>query len=148
MLPHRYEIATGARYGLLMARETVEREMQEMLGTVPSVLNRVPDELVEAEWQLVKLAQFGETLIPNRSKELIGVAVAATLRCPYGLRLHTELARLYGATDAEVAEAIRFAGLVVGWSTQMTGLGLDPTDFAAEVETTVGHLAKTMGLPE
>jgi len=148
MLPHRYEIATAGQYGPLMARETVEREMEEMLGTVPSVLNRVPDELVDAEWQLVKLAQFGETLIPNRCKELIGVAVAAVLRCPYGLRLHTELARLYGATDAEVAEAVHFAGLVVGWSTQMSGLQLDPADFAAEVDGTVRHLAKTMGVAE
>ena len=148
MLPHRYEIATAGQYGPLMARETVEREMEEMLGTVPSALNRVPDELLDAEWQLVKLAQFGQTLIPNRYKELIGVAVAAVLRCPYGLRLHTELARLYGATDAEVAEAVHYAGVVVGWSTQMTGLGLDLEDFAAEVEGTVRHLARTMGLAE
>jgi AhpD family alkylhydroperoxidase len=146
MLPYRYEIATGGQYGPVMARETVEQEMEEMLGTVPSVLNRVPDELVAAEWQRFKLAQFGETLIPNRWKGLIGVAVAAALRCPYGLRLHTELARLYGATDAEVAEAVHFASLAVGWSTQMTWLGPDPADFAAEVDMTVGHLARTMGL--
>ena len=122
--------------------------MEELLGTVLSVLDRVPDELIDVEWQRFKRAQFGETLIPNRCKELIGVAVAAVLRCPYGLRLHTELARLYGATDAEVAEAVHYAGLVVGWSTQMTGLGLDPAVFAAEVDKTIGHLAKTMGLGE
>jgi AhpD family alkylhydroperoxidase len=148
MLPHRYEIATAGQYGPFMVRETVEREMEEVLGTVPSVFNRVPDDLVDAEWQVVKRAQFGQTLIPSRGKALIGVAVAAALRCPYGLRLHTELARLYGATDAEVAEAVHFASLVVGWSTQMTGLGLDPVDFAAEVDTTVGHLTRTMGLAE
>jgi AhpD family alkylhydroperoxidase len=148
MLPYRYEIATAGQYGPVMARETVEREMEELLGTVPSVLNRVPDELVEAEWQRYKRTQFGEMMIPNRWKELIGVAVAAALRCPYGLRLHTELARLYGATDAEVAEAVHFTGLVVGWSTQMMGLGLDRADFAAEVDKTVSHLARTMGLAE
>jgi len=148
MLPHRYEIATGGRYGHDMAREAVEREMEELLGTVLSVFDRVPEELVDAEWQRFKRAQFGETLIPNRCKELIGVAVAAVLRCPYGLRLHTELARLHGATDAEVAEAVHYAGLVVGWSTQMTGLGLDLADFAAEVDATVRHLARTMGLAE
>ena len=148
MLPYRYEIATAGRYRPLMVRETVEREMEELLGAVPSVLNRVPDELLDAEWQLVKLAQFGQTLIPNRSKELIGVAVAAALRCPYGLRLHTELARLYGASDAEVAEAVQYAGLVVSWSTKMTGLQVDPADFAAEVDGAVRHLAKTLGVAE
>ena len=148
MLPHRYEIATGGRYGPDMTREAVEREMEELLGTVLSVLDRVPDELIDVEWQRFKRAQFGETLIPNRCKELIGVAVAAVLRCPYGLRLHSELARLYGVTDAEVAEAVHYAGLVVSWSTQMSGLQRDPADFAAEVDGTVRHLAKTMGVAE
>ena len=146
MLPYRYKIATVGRYGPCMAREAVEREMEEMLGTVLSVLERVPDELVDAEWDLLKRAQFGETLIPTRYKELIGVAVAAVLRCPYGARLHTELARLQGATDAEVAEAVHYAGLVTGWSTQMAGLQVDPADFAGEVDRAVGHLARRMGL--
>jgi AhpD family alkylhydroperoxidase len=146
MLPYRYKIATVGRYGPRMARAAVEREMEEMLGTALSVLDRVPDELVEAEWDLIKRAQFGETLIPTRYKELIGVAVAAVMRCPYGARLHTELARLQGATDAEVAEAVRYAGLVSGWSMQMAGLQLDPADFAVEVDRTVAHLARRMGL--
>jgi AhpD family alkylhydroperoxidase len=148
MLPYRYEIATVGRYGPAMARETVEREMEETLGTVLSVLDRVPDELIDVEWQLIKRAQFSETLIPMRCKELIGLAVAAVLRCPYGVRLHTELARLHGATDAEVAEAVHYAGLVSGWSTQMAGLQLDAADFAAEVDGAVRHLAWQMGLVE
>jgi AhpD family alkylhydroperoxidase len=148
MLPDRYEIATVGRYGPDMARETVEREMEEMLGAVPAVLDRVPDELVDAEWELLKRARFGETLIPMRCKELIGVAVAAALRCPYGVRLHTEFARLHGATDAEVAEAVHFAGLVAAWSTQMAGLQVNTADFAAEVDGTVRHLARQMGLAD
>ena len=54
--------------------------MEEMLGTVLSVLSRVPDELVDAEWQRFKLTQFGETLIPNRCKELIGNSAAMSMR--------------------------------------------------------------------
>ena len=37
-----------------------------------------------------------------------------------------------------MAEAVHYAALVMGWSTQMTGLGLDPVGFAAEVDRTCG----------
>jgi AhpD family alkylhydroperoxidase len=120
--------------------------MRDLLGTVPCSFDRLADEFVDSEWDLMKRMQFGETLIPNRYKELIGVAVAAVTRCPYATRLHTEVARLHGATEAEVAEAVHYAALVSAWSTQLSGLAPDPDGFAAEVDETVRHLARRMGL--
>jgi AhpD family alkylhydroperoxidase len=120
--------------------------MQEMLGTVPSAFERIPDEFIDSEWDLMKRVLYGETLIPNRYKELIGVAVAAVTRCPYGTRLHAELARLHGSTEAEVAEAVHYAALVSGWGTQMTALAPDLDGFNAEVDQTVRYLAKAKGL--
>src|SRR5947209_13769098 len=95
-----------------LARDGVQQEMRDLLGRVPCTFDRIPDEFVDSEWDLMKRMQFGETLIPNRYKELIGVAVAAVTRCPYATRLHTEVARLHGATEAEVAEAVHYAALV------------------------------------
>ncbi len=129
-----------------MALDGARQEMQEMLGTVPSAFDRIPDEFIDSEWDLMKRVQYGETLIPNRYKELIGVAVAAVTRCPYGTRLHAELARLHGATEAEVAEAVHYAALVSGWGTQMTALAPDLDGFNAEVDQTVRYLAMSQGL--
>lgn len=124
-----------------MGRAEVTQEMREILGTVLASFDRIPDEFVEAEWDLVKRVEFGETLIPNKYKELIGLAVAAVSRCRYGTLLHAEAARLHGATDAELAEAVHYAKLVSGWSVDLNGLRVDYGVFAAQVEQMVAFLA-------
>ena len=90
----------------------------------------------------MKRVQLGETLIPKKYKELIGLGIAAVLHCRYGVRLHTEAARLHGASDAEVAEALHYAKLESGWSVHMAGLEVDYGHFAQEVERMMAFLAK------
>ncbi|MGH8974758.1 MAG: carboxymuconolactone decarboxylase family protein [Acidimicrobiia bacterium] len=125
-----------------MGREDVHREMKETLGTVLFSFDWIPDELVDSEWDLVKRLQFGETLIPHKYKELIGLAVAAVSRCRYGTLLHAEAARLHGATEAELAEAVHYAKLVSGWSIELNGLQVDQEEFAHQVDGVVAFLRK------
>jgi alkylhydroperoxidase/carboxymuconolactone decarboxylase family protein YurZ len=129
-----------------VGRGAVEQEMKECAGTVLGALDRVPDELVDAEWRRLRHWLFDETLIPSRYKALLGVAVAASLRCPYSTRLQSELARVHGASEAELAEAVEHAALVAGWSTRLSGLEVSPADFAVEVERVIGHVATRLGL--
>ncbi len=138
MLPDRYQNATGAPYRpdesehrreAAVSRATVHQEMRERFGRLLPFFDRVPDEFVDAEWDLMKRLHLGETLIPNRYKELIGVAVAAASRCRYGSVLHAELARLHGASDAEIEEAVHYTKLVTGWSLLMNGLRVDEGRF-------------------
>jgi AhpD family alkylhydroperoxidase len=124
-----------------MGREDVHREMREILGTVLTSFDRLPDEFVDSEWDVLKRLHFGETLIPNKHKQLIGLAVAAVSRSRYGTFLHTEAARLYGATEAEMAETVHYAKLMSGWSIYLDGLQVDYDDFAQQVERTVAFLA-------
>ena len=49
---------------------------------------------------------FADGALPSKTKELIAVAVAHVTQCPYCIRGHTELARMKGATEQEVMEAI------------------------------------------
>lgn len=116
-----------------MAREDVHKEMKEMFGTVIGFVDQIPDRYIDSEWDLIKRVQFGETLIPNKYKELIGLAVAAVTRCRYCVLFHTEAAKLFGATAAEVEEAVHYTKLVSGWSTYLNGLQVDYDAFAAEV---------------
>lgn len=122
-------------------RDQVEAEMREVLGGVPAIFECVPDELLRAQWDLTRRLQFGETLIPNRYKELIGVAVAAATRSPYGILLHRELAAAHGATEAEIAEAVQLASLGSGLSVQHSGLEIDRDAYATEVHRTAAHIA-------
>jgi AhpD family alkylhydroperoxidase len=51
-------------------------------------------------------AVFAEGALPEKTKQLIAVAVAHTTQCPYCIQGHTKLAHRKGATDEEIMEAI------------------------------------------
>jgi alkylhydroperoxidase/carboxymuconolactone decarboxylase family protein YurZ len=53
---------------------------------------------------------------------------------------HTEVAKLYGATDAEIEDALHFAKSSAGWSTYINGLQIDFDEFKAEVRRIVEHV--------
>lgn len=55
--------------------------------------------------------QFSRTVfrpgaLPEKTKQLIAVAVAHTTQCPYCIAGHTKLAHRKGASDEEIMEAI------------------------------------------
>ena len=123
-----------------MARTDVQREMKEMFGEVIGFIDQIPDEFIDAEWDLIKRVQFGQTLIPNKYKELIGLGVAAVTKCRYCVLFHTESAKLFGATDEEVEEAVHYTKLVAGWSTYINGMQVDYDEFKAQVDRVVAHV--------
>lgn len=51
-------------------------------------------------------AVFADGALPEKTKQLIAVAVAHTTQCPYCIRGHTRLARRKGNSDEEIMEAI------------------------------------------
>ena len=57
-------------------------------------------------FQAFSRAVFAEGALPEKTKQLIAVAVAHTTQCPYCIQGHTKLARRKGASDEEIMEAI------------------------------------------
>jgi AhpD family alkylhydroperoxidase len=51
-------------------------------------------------------AVFAEGALPEKTKQLIAVAVAHTTQCPYCIQGHTKLAHRKGASDEEIMEAV------------------------------------------
>jgi AhpD family alkylhydroperoxidase len=51
-------------------------------------------------------AVFAEGALPEKTKQLIAVAVAHTTQCPYCIKGHTRLATRKGASPDEIMEAI------------------------------------------
>jgi AhpD family alkylhydroperoxidase len=49
---------------------------------------------------------FADGALPQKTKQLIAVAVAHVTQCPYCIRGHTEAATRKGATEQELMEAI------------------------------------------
>ena len=121
-------------------RTAVEADMQETLGLVPGFFQTVPDYLIATEWASFKALTLSETEIPNKYKELIGLAVSGATRCRYCAYYHTEAARLFGATEEEIVEASLMAKNTMGWSTYLNSLQIDYDTFTAELDAIVSYV--------
>ncbi len=123
-----------------MNRKEIYKEIEEMFGLVPSFFKMVPDSSLELEWKLFKRVQFDEGPVPNKYRELIGVAISAITHCRYCSFYHTELAKLNGATDKEIEDAVHYAKSTAGWSTYLNGLQIDFDTFSKEVLQACEHV--------
>src|ERR687896_2061227 len=124
-----------------MSRADVEDECREVLGLVPTFISELPDYLVESEWASFKNLQLSDqTAIPNKYKELIGLAVSGATRCRYCTYFHTEAARLFGANEDEILEASLMAKHTMGWSTYLNALQYDFEEFRREFDAIADHV--------
>ena len=129
------------------SRNQVRQEMKEMLGVVPSFFKEIPDEYLDHEWQLFKRLELGDTLIPNKYKELMGIALHAETKCDYCTLFHTEAAKLFGASQDEIQEAVHYAKMSLGWSAYLNGMQQDYDEFAGELEEMADHLSTQEAVP-
>lgn len=127
--------------GAYRPRNEIEQDIKETLGIVPSFFDRLPDETLGQEWDLFKRWELEETLIPNKYKELLMLAVHAETHCRYCTLFHTELARMYGASEEEIQEAVHLAKHTVSWSVYLNGLREDHDRFSNELEKIGEHFA-------
>jgi len=127
----------------IRSRTDVERDINETLGLVPSFFERIPDDALDHEWELFKRWELTETEIPSKYKELLMLAVHAETHCHYCLLFHTEVAKLYGASDREIQEAVHLAKHTVGWSTYLNGTREDYDRFEQELHRIGEHLSAT-----
>jgi AhpD family alkylhydroperoxidase len=109
----------------------------------------VPDYLIESEWASFKNLQLSDqTAIPNKYKELIGLAVSGATRCRYCVYFHREAARLFGATDEELNEASLVAKNTMAWSTYLNAMQYDFDEFRKEFDQIADHVrAQMMAAP-
>lgn len=126
-------------------RHEVEAEIKETLGLVPSFFNRIPDRFLDHEWSMFRDLELGETLIPNKYKELLMLAVHSETRCRYCTLFHTEAARLNGATEEEIQEAVHLSKFTVSWSVYLNGLQTDYDQFADELQQIGDYLSSQAG---
>src|SRR2546425_5671669 len=122
-------------------RRDTDRDMEETFGLVPEFFKRVPDYLIPTEWASFKsLVLSDQTALPNKYKELIGLAVSGATRCRYCTYFHTEAARLFGATEDEIIETALIAKNTMGWSTYLNTLQFDYDAFTAEFDQITSHI--------
>jgi AhpD family alkylhydroperoxidase len=123
-----------------MTRQEVYQEIEQTFGLVPSMFKDVPDATIEHEWKLFRQIQLEEGPIPLKYRELIGLAISGVTKCRYCTYYHTEVARLFGATDEEIEAAVHYAKSSAGWSAYINGMQLDFEQFRQEVDQACDHV--------
>lgn len=127
-----------------MRKDEVLNEIEQIFGIVPAMFKALPESTIELEWNLMKRVQMDEGPIPNKYRELIGVGISAISKCRYCAYFHTEMAKLNGATEEEIEDAIHYAKSSAGWSTYINGLQLDYDQFTKEIDQVCEHVRSSM----
>jgi AhpD family alkylhydroperoxidase len=112
------------------------RDIEATLGTVPSFFKLFPESAIAGAWAEFKTLQLNpKTKLDGKTKELIGLAVAAQIPCQYCVYFHTAVAKANGATDEDIKEAVAMAAIVRHWSTVLNGMQVDLAGFKHETDT-------------
>lgn len=120
-------------------------DIKSTLGLVPTFMKQIPEAAVPGVWAEMKGLQLsGDTVIPGKYKELIGLAVSAQIPCKYCVHFHTQAAILNGATQTEIKEAINMAACSRKWSAFLYGTQQDESQFKTEIDKIHAVMKKNM----
>ena len=81
----------------------------------------LPEQALKPLWDEYRAVMNPNGALDGKTKQLIGLAVAAQIPCAYCVYAHTKFARAAGATDAQIKEAIAAGALVRFNSTMLNG---------------------------
>lgn len=133
--------STSAAAGPSREAQATRTEIEHMFGFIPGFLKTLPDSVLPGAWTEMKSLQMNpSTALPGKVKELIGLAVAAQIPCKYCTYAHTEFAKLNGASQQEIGEAVAMSALARHWSTFMNGVQLDEAKFKQEISEFVTRM--------
>jgi AhpD family alkylhydroperoxidase len=130
------------------AAEAARSDIAKTLGFVPHFFQVMADAAVSGAWGEMKGLQMNpNTALPGKTKELIGLGVAAQVPCRYCVYGHTEFAKLNGASDAELAEAVAVAALARQFSAYTNGMQVDESAFRADLQRMADNSKKPSPAP-
>lgn len=121
----------------------VYKDIEATLGQVPVMFKALPAVGIAGAWTEFKSLQLNpDTALDGKTKELLGLAVSSQIPCQYCVYFHTAAAKLNGATDEEIREAVAMASIVRHWSTVLNGLQVDPATFRQETDDILARAAR------
>ncbi len=122
------------------ATKKAEAEMEATFGTVPLMMKVYPDHLRAAAWEWFKAGQGPDAAIPAKYSELISLGVASQIPCTYCVYAHSTMAKMLGATDAEIQGAVASAAFTRHWSTVLNGANVPFDEFMKEWDGILAHI--------
>ena len=100
--------------------------IQKSFGAVPKFFHLFPEGRLPAMWNDYNRVQLNpNTVLDAKTKQLIGLAVAAQARCSACIYFQTSAALANGATFKEIQEAIAIFVIEDDWSKVLTADAFD-----------------------
>ena len=125
--------------------KTAREDMTQAFGAaMAETFAKFPPEALAAAWREEKDVELGQTALDAKTKSLISLAVAAQIPCRYCIVADTEFAKIGGASDREINEAVAMASHVRNWSTMLNGLQVDKATFKKDIDKLVKNVKKSM----
>ena len=109
-----------------------QAEMKAIFGQVPVEFTHMPNYMRSTMWEWFKEMSNPKAAIPPKYAEFIGLAVAAQIPCEYCTYIHTKQAKMFGATEEEIKEAVAEAGFTRFMSTIENGNQRDFESFKSD----------------
>ena len=110
---------------------------------MPGFFKVFPQSGIAGAWDEFKTVQLSpNTALDGKTKQLIGLAVAAQIPCQYCIYFHTAAAKANGATVEEIEEAVAMAAMTRHWSTVLNGMDVDLSAFKHDTDTVLQLAAK------
>jgi AhpD family alkylhydroperoxidase len=72
----------------------------------------------------------------------MGIAIAASIKCPYCVYFHTRAAKMHGATEEEIAETAFLTRFTTGWSSILHASNIDIEDFKKQFSEVEKYMSK------
>jgi len=122
--------------------EDTLKDITKTFGFVPGFMKGLPQDVLAKDWPLMKKYTLGESKIPAKYRELLGLAVAANIKCPYCQLFHKSVAQMYGASPEEFAEIAFLASYTSRWSSMIHAQHYNYDTFAKETQQIGEYLSK------
>ena len=65
-----------------MSYDNTIKDIEKTFGTVPGFMKETPKDILPQMWPLFKKYQIGESVIPQKYREMMMLAAAAAAKCP------------------------------------------------------------------
>lgn len=118
---------------------TLIASSQAQAGDAPKFFAETyPEHALAAALEARGVLEGEGAALDSKTRELIGLGVAAQIPCGYCAYAHTAKAKAAGASEAEIREAIATAATVRQWSTVLNGMLYDFDAFKKEYDQLAG----------
>jgi AhpD family alkylhydroperoxidase len=120
--------------------EDTIKDIETTFGIVPDFAKSIPKDSLEQIWPILKKYGLGDSVIPKKYREMMALAAAAAMKCPYCQTFHKEAAKMLGATEEELNELALIVANTSFWSAVLHTQNYDLIKFGEELQAIGSHM--------